>query len=129
MARFALSGIAIGLALTAAACGGGKKSYTLPATKTYLVHRGAHMGGKLDFVAETATGGAFIGHLPDNFVTVVFGESETDAQQLQLAYQRFALPNVRADLGDVLRRYKNAVTLWHTHPSDDDLALVVGCLH
>jgi hypothetical protein len=28
----------------------------------------------------------------------------------------------------VLRRYSNAVTLWHKHPSDSDLALIVGCL-
>ena len=129
MARLALAGIAIGLALTAAACGSGKKAYTLPATKTCLLQRGASLGGKLDFVAETAAGGALIGHLPDNFVTVAFGETTTDAQQLELAYQRFALPNVRANLGDVLRRYNNAVTLWHLHPTDSDLALVVGCLH
>ena len=50
------------------------------------------------------------------------------ADDLQAAYQRFALPNVRAGLQDVLRRYKNAVTLWHMHPSDSDLSLVVGCL-
>ena len=42
--------------------------------------------------------------------------------------QEFALPNVHAGLSDVLRRYNNAVTLWHMHPSDSDLALVVGCL-
>jgi len=36
---------------------------------------------------------------------------------------------VRAGLPDILRRYNNAVTLWHAHPQDSDLALVVGCLH
>jgi len=35
---------------------------------------------------------------------------------------------VKEGLPDVLRRYKNAVTLWHAHPSDSDLSLVVGCL-
>lgn len=129
MARFALAGIAAGLVLVVAACGGGAKTYTLGGTKSCLVQRGASLGGKLDFVAETAPGGAVIGHLSDNFVTIAFGENVSDGKQLQLAYQRFAFTNVRAGLADVLRRYNNAVTLWHLHPSDSDLALVTGCLH
>ena len=84
--------------------------------------------GKLDFVAQTATGGAFVTHLGDNFVTIVFGESPTDGKQIELAYQRFAFANVRAGLADVLKRYNNVVTLWHAHPSDTDLAIVTGCL-
>ncbi len=129
MARFALAGIAIGLAVATAGCGGGTKTYSIAGTKTCLLQRGAKVGGKLDFVAQTATGGAFISRLADNAVTIVFGETQTDGKQLQLAYQRFALPNVRTNLADLLRRYNNAVTLWHLNPSDSDLALVVGCLH
>ena len=39
-----------------------------------------------------------------------------------------AFENVKAGLSDVLRRYKNAVTLWHEHPLESDLALITGCL-
>src|SRR5579871_1110567 len=129
MGRYALAGVAVCVLLTAAACGGGSKAYTLASTKSCLTQRGTQIGGKLDFVAETATGGALISHLTDNFVTIAFGDTTTDGKQLELAYERFAFNNVRAGLSDVLRRYNNAVTLWHTHPSDSDLALVVGCLH
>jgi hypothetical protein len=113
--------------LMVAGCGG-QTTYSLGPTKTCLTHRGFRVGGKLDFVASTATGGAFLVHLGDNFVTVAFGNSLQTGDDIQGAYQRFALPNVKPGLSDVLRRYDNAVTLWHLHPSDSDLALVVGCL-
>jgi hypothetical protein len=61
-------------------------------------------------------------------VKVVFGETEGDAEQIQRAYERFAFSNVRAGLPDVLRRQGNVVMLWHEHPQDGDLELVVGCL-
>ncbi len=107
---------------------GSSKSYSLADTRACLLARGVQIGGKLDFVASTATGGAFVARLGDNTVKIVFGETENDAEQIQLAYDHFALPNVKAGLADVLRRYENTVTLWHEHPQESDLALVVGCL-
>ena len=115
------------IAFAVAGCGG-SKSYSLDETKACLQSRGAQIGGQLDFVASTATGGAFAAAFGDNSVKVVFGETEDDAEQIELAYDHFARPNVKAGLPDVLRRYKNAVTLWHEHPQDSDLALVTGCL-
>jgi hypothetical protein len=115
------------VALAAAGCGG-KTTFALSKTRSCLQTRGADIGGRLDFVASTATGGAFSAALGDNSVKLVFGESEGDAQQIFAAYERFALPNVRTGLPDVLRRYNNVVTLWHVHPQDADLSLVVGCL-
>jgi hypothetical protein len=115
------------LALLVAGCGG-TTVYTVDKTRACLSARGAHIGGKLDFVASTATGGAFNAALGDNSVKLVFGQTQSDAQQIVAAYQRFAFRNVKSGLPDVLRRYKNVVTLWHAHPQDSDLALVVGCL-
>ena len=115
------------LALLAAGCGG-KTMYSVEKTRACLDARGAKIGGKLDFVASTATGGAFAAAFGDNSVKLVFGQSEADAKQIVLAYTRFAFPNVRGGLPDVLRRYNNVVTLWHAHPQDSDLSLVVGCL-
>ena len=128
MGRVALLGVAVGLVVVVASCGGGSKPYTLARTKSCLVERGAHIGGKLDFVAQTATGGAFVTRLGDNFVAVVFGQTLTDGKQIELAYQRFAFSNVRAGLAELLRRYNNVVTLWHLVPSSSDRALIVGCL-
>jgi hypothetical protein len=127
MSRLALAGVAFGLLLATTGCGG-SKSFALDATQSCLTQRGAHIGGKLDFVAQTATGGAFVTQLGDNYVSVVFGQTAKDGEQIQLAYQRFAFANVRAGLPDVLKRDANVVMLWHQHPSDTDLQLVTGCL-
>jgi hypothetical protein len=116
------------LALVLAGCGGGAKTYTVSKTRACLSKKGAKINRKLDFVASTATGGAFRAMLRDNFVTVAFGETEDDAKQIELAYHRFAFPNVRKGLADVLKRDRNAVMLWHQHPQDRNLSLVDGCL-
>jgi hypothetical protein len=118
----------LGLTVGLAGCGG-STTYSLNATKQCLLARGAKVGAPLDdFVASTATGGSFKTMLSDNWVTISFGQTLNDGVQLQDAYERFAHENVRSGLPDVLRRYDNVVTLWHRHPQDSDLALVVGCL-
>ena len=63
-----------------------------------------------------------------NAVTLVFGDGEKNAEELESAYHRFALPNVREGLSDVLRRNRNVVMRWHAHPEDADLATVEACL-
>ena len=127
MPRLALAAVGVGIVLLAAGCGG-STTYTLPRSKSCLQQRGVKIGGPLDFVANTATGGAFRANLSDNWVTIAFGENVKSGVDIENAYTRFALPNVRPGLADVLRRYNNAVTLWHQHPNDSDLSLVVGCL-
>jgi hypothetical protein len=121
----ALVGVVV--VLLVAGCGG-QTTYTVNKTRDCLTSEDARISGPGDFVATTATGGAFIAHLSDNWVTVAFGEEETDAKDIQIAYQRFAFPNVRNNITDVLSRYRNAVLLWHKHPASADLALVTGCL-
>jgi hypothetical protein len=125
--RLLLGVVAVALALAAAACGG-STDYQLNRSKTCLMQRGVRIGGPLDFVANTATGGAFRANLSDNWVVIAFGDNLKSGKDIENAYTRFAFPNVRAGLADVLRRYNNAVTLWHQHPNDSDLSLVVGCL-
>src|SRR5262245_20955461 len=116
------------IAFALAGCGSSTKSYSLEDTKACLKARGARIGGKLDFVASTATGGAFVAVLGDNSVRVVFGETMDDAEQIELAYDHFARPNVKPGLAYPLRRQDNTVMLWKKHPQDSDLALVTGCL-
>jgi len=79
-----------------------------------------------DFVADSATGGAFRARLPHNRVTVSFGLTLDDADNINQAYRRFHAANVGID--DILRQQGNAVMLWHTHPSNADIATVTGCL-
>jgi len=126
--RVVLLGLAV--VFVAAACGGGgPKTYTAAKTRECLAGRGATVGGPLDFVASTALGGAFVVHVHGNWVTVAFGKGQADAERIQQAYDKFALPNVKAGLPDVLRRYSNAIMLWHAHPSSSQLSEVADCLH
>jgi hypothetical protein len=128
MARFALAGVAVGLLLALAGCGG-QTTYTLAPTKVCLTQRDVKIVPSTgDFVAGTATGGAMRVNLGGNFVTIAFGEDLAGGKNIELAYTRFAAANIQNGLPDVLRRYNNAVTLWHKHPDDSDLALIVGCL-
>jgi phage terminase large subunit-like protein len=91
-----------------------------------LTADGIRLGGGLDFVATTATGGALRAHLADNDVTVVFGATTADADNINQAYHRFHSQNVGID--DVLRQQGNVVMLWHQHPSDADAARITACL-
>jgi hypothetical protein len=116
------------LTAAVAGCGGSKgpSSYTVAKTRACLRDAKARVGAATDFVASTATGGSLKAHLTDNFVTIAFGATQSDADNIREAYTRFAARNV--GVADVLREQSNAVMLWHEHPSDADLALVTGCL-
>jgi hypothetical protein len=124
-------GIAL-LAFLVAGCGGGSTTtsvYTLAATKQCLVTKqGIHRFPALndDFVASTASGGALRARLPDNAVTVLFGQSEQEASNLADAYRRFHAKNVGIE--DVLRTQNNVALLWQMHPSSDDENTIHDCL-
>jgi hypothetical protein len=122
--------IAAVLAATAA-CGGSGHSgnYAKEATSACLTGKGVSVvsvANSTDFVADSATGGAFRARLPHNRVTVSFGLTLDDADNINQAYRRFHAANVGID--DILRQQGNAVMLWHTHPSNADIATVTGCL-
>ena len=112
-----------------AACGGssGGGLFTLAKTRPCLKKNpGVKIDRKLDFVATTATGGAMHFRIPHNAVTLVFGETEDDANNINDAYHRFKAKNV--GLEDIIRQDRNAVILYRQHPSDTDLSIVEDCL-
>jgi hypothetical protein len=100
--------------------------YSLEKTEACLRKDGVRLGGPLDFVATTATGGAVQAHLPTNFVTLVFGDTVDKADNINQAYHRFRAQNVGIE--DVLRQERNAVMLWHSHPSNANLERIQACL-
>jgi hypothetical protein len=116
------------LACLLAGCGGSKapSSYTKAKTRVCLGKQNVPVVPATDFVASTATGGSLKARLADNFVTIAFGLTLSDANNIEEAYTRFAGKNV--GVTDVLRQQANAVMLWHAHPSDADVALITGCL-
>jgi hypothetical protein len=121
---------ALAAAVLLSGCGApGPAAYTKDATEACLEKAALHprpVSETADFVANSATGGAFVVQLVGNRVTVSFGETEADADNIEQAYHRFKAGNV--GLSDVLRRQGNALMLWHVHPQDADLATITGCL-
>ena len=116
------------VALLASSCGSmSNKRYSLQKTKQCLTGDKVRVTQRgLDFVATTATGGALKARLASNFVTIVFGQTIADADNINDAYHTFRARNVGIE--DVLRQQQNAVLLWHAHPSDSDVARITGCL-
>jgi hypothetical protein len=115
------------LVVALAACGSSAKTYTASKTRLCLAGHGAKIElTPGDIVASTATGGAFRARLADNFVTVVFGATVADANNINDAYHRFKGKNVGIE--DVLTQQGNAVMLWHQHPSSTDTSFVNSCL-
>lgn len=123
---FALLVVA-GAVLLASGCGGGPKTYTLSKTRECLAKEsGVRVGGKLDFVATTALGGALAAHLKANDVVISFGLDEAEAERLAAAYRRYRGRNIGIE--DVLRPNKNAVLLWRRHPTPEQESTITGCL-
>ena len=115
------------LALLAAACGGGSKTYTAAPTRACLADQErAKISEDVDFVASTASGGAVNVRFPLNQVTVVFAADRDEAANVVRGYERFKGETI--GLEDVLRVEHNVVMLWAAHPTDLDLATIHECL-
>jgi len=119
------------ITMATAACGGSGHAslYASGPSKTCLVDKHLRVGrvtSASDFIASTATGGSFRVTLPRNSVTVSFGETQEDSDNIAQAYRGASAPNVGID--DVLRQQENAVMLWHLHPNENDIATITGCL-
>jgi hypothetical protein len=119
------------VAVTASACGGSGSPalYTKAATVACFAKKGVltqPVPSASDFVASTATGGAFRVDVSNNLVTVSFGATNVDADNIEQAYHTFRAKNV--GIGDILRRQGNAIMLWHVHPQDADIATITDCL-
>ena len=130
MRSFALVAL---VAFVVAGCGGGSAGsdlYARSATKkcfeqTLKIHSFPPVSD--DFVASTASGGALRVTLGDNnAVSILFGESADEANNLADAYRRFRAKNVGIE--DVLRTRSNATLLWQFHPTATDESTVDSCL-
>ncbi len=117
--------------LVVAGCGGsgGPSTYTVQKTRLCLKkNHSLKLNRKLDFVATTSTGGALhvVMRKKKNAVTIVFGATVDDANNINDAYHRFRARNVGIE--DILRQEKNVVLLFKEHPTDAELATIQNCL-
>ncbi len=124
--------LSVALVVIAAGCGSSNSGglYTRAKAEACLATQdGVKLDHTLDFVASTATGGAFRAKYTDGtseIVTVAFGASLADADNIAQAYRRFHAKNVGID--DILRQDRNAVELFKIHPSDAQVAVIGSCL-
>jgi hypothetical protein len=124
--RFLLAVVLIASLLAAAGCGS-PASYDIDKTRGCLLEQtGVTVGGKVDFVASNALGGAIRVKLLGNQVTLSFADDRAEAERIVRAYQRFRGANI--GLEDVLRPVGNVVALWVAHPSDTALQTIRNCL-
>jgi D-alanyl-D-alanine dipeptidase len=106
---------------------GGASSYHFAATRACLAKaKGVRLTHRVDFIASTASAGAFTVKFARNQVTISFGRDGAEAAQLAKGYVRVHGKNIGIE--DVLRPQHNAVLLWAAHPSDAELGTVTGCL-
>ena len=102
-------------------------TFTLAPTKECVRAYGHILKPKAaDFIATTATGGAFRLQFPDNEATVLFGADAQEANGLADGYRRFHAKNVGVE--DVLRTNNNVVMLWQLHPTATDESELNDCL-
>ena len=119
--------VVIAAVLALAGCvGSSPQLYSVQKVKSCLAGNHVGLAPATDFVASTATGGAFRANVGGNWVTVVMGATVSDGDNIDQAYRRFHAKNVGID--DVLRQDRNAVLLWQMHPTDDQAAALGACL-
>lgn len=111
-----------------AGCGGGGGSalYSYDHTRACLEKKPfLKVDNKVDFVAGTATAGAFRVHFTYNEATVSFGKTLDDANSINAAYHRFHAKNVGVD--DIVHQDKNIVVLYKIHPLEGDVIDLTHC--
>lgn len=80
----------------------------------------------VDFVANTASNGAFRVIFDNNSVTLVFTRNPKEAANIDTAYRRFHAKNV--GINDVLEQNRNVVALWKYHAGVIHEADLTDCL-
>jgi hypothetical protein len=86
---------------------------------------------EIGFITETAPAGGFRAYLPDekNSLTIAFGNTNEEAQQMVRAFQAAArTEQERRRLRSLLEGQGNAVLVWISEPTLADQELVRGCL-
>ncbi len=133
MARPAAACIAV-LALLAAGCGArSSKPYTAAGTVACLKDKGftevTRNPRKIGLIAAFAEHGGLKARASDgNVLTIAFATDEEEAKSTQAAFKNQAPPFYKKRINDVMRADRNAVMVWTTSPSQDQIDTVQGCL-
>ena len=120
------------LALLAAGCGQKEgETFTAAGTVGCLRNEGfkvTRAPAKIGLIAAFAANGGLLATKGGNPVTIAFAADENDVKSTQAAVKNQASPFYKKRINDIMRVENNAVMVWTTAPSQDQIDTVVNCL-
>jgi hypothetical protein len=122
------------LALVAAGCSAqSTKPFTAAGTVACLKKQGftgvTQAPAKIGFIAAFAEHGGLIGTASDgNRLTIAFAADEEGAKSTQAAFKTQASPFYKKRINDIMQADRNAVLVWTTAPSQEQIDTVESCL-
>jgi hypothetical protein len=130
--------LALGLVAFLAACGPTQGPpddfYEVQPTRDCLEEAGFRISTEpadVGLITLAAPGGGFLAVYPGgkNRLTIAFGNTKEEAQQIVRAFQAQATtPQQRRRLRTLLEGQGNAVLVWISEPTEPDREVVRGCL-
>ncbi len=132
LARTAI--VLVVVALLAAGCGvRSSKPYTAKGSVACFRAKGftgvSTNPAKVGFIAGFAPNGGLAGRSPaGNALTIAFAGDEKGAASTAAVYRRKAPPALRRHMADILETQRNAVLVWTTSPTADELSRALACL-
>jgi hypothetical protein len=127
-------GILVVLALLAAGCGArSNKPFTAKATASCLPQKGFKQvttnPAKVGFIAAFAENGGIRATAADgNVLTIAFASDEAGAASTRRAFKAHASPFYRRRIDDILESQRNAVLVWTTSPTQQQISDAESCL-
>jgi hypothetical protein len=122
------------LALVAAGCSAqSSKPFTAAGTVACLKEKGftgvTRAPAKIGFIAAFAEHGGLIATAADgNRLTIAFAADEEGAKSTQAAFKNQASPFYKKRINDVMQAERNAVMVWTTAPTQEEIDTVKSCL-
>jgi hypothetical protein len=129
-----LSLVCAALLALAAGCGAqSSKPFTAAGTVACLKDIGftkvTRNSMKIGLIAAFAENGGLRADAADgNVLTVAFAADEAGAPSTAAAFKNQASPFYKKRIGDVLQTDRNAVMVWQTAPTQEQIDTVKGCL-
>jgi hypothetical protein len=123
-----------GLVLVAAGCGARSSApYTATGTVACLKSKGftgvTTNPVKVGFIAGFADNGGILAKAPSgNVVTIAFAGDATGAADTEAAFKAHATPFYRRHIHDIMESKRNAVLVWQTSPTQQQIDDALGCL-
>jgi hypothetical protein len=126
--------LVVALALIAAGCGTrSSKPYTAAGTVACLKSKGftgvTTNPVKVGFIAGFADNGGILANAPGgNVVTIAFAGDTAGAADTESAFRAHATPFYRRHMHDIMESQRNAVLVWQTSPTQQQIDDALGCL-